>query len=225
MTITYHSVIQGSEEWHALRCGMLTASEMKLILTPTLKIAANDKQRAHFYELLAQRVSGYVEPSYVSDDMLRGVEDEISARDLYAAKYAPVKEVGFVTNDEWGFTLGCSPDALVGEDGMLECKSRRQRFQIETILSGEMPDDYKLQVQTALLVTGRKWVDFISYSGGLPMLTVRVLPDPIVQDAIIAAATKFEADLVAADKQFASALVSGLRLQPTERKIVQEMFV
>ena len=52
------------------RCGLLTASEMKLIITPTLKIASNDKERAHIYELAAQRITNYVEPSYVGDDKL-----------------------------------------------------------------------------------------------------------------------------------------------------------
>ena len=112
--ITYHpDLIQGSEEWHAARCGLLTASEMKLIITPPsatsgkgLKAAGNDKERAHLYELLAQRITKYVEPSYVSDDMLRGKEDEIYARALYAEHYAPVTDMGFITNDKWGFTLG-----------------------------------------------------------------------------------------------------------------------
>ena len=100
MTITYHAdLIQGSDEWHAIRCGRLTASEMRLIITPTLKMASNDKERSHLYELLAQRITGYVEPSYVSDDMLRGKDEEVEARIAYGANYAPVEDVGFVTND------------------------------------------------------------------------------------------------------------------------------
>jgi predicted phage-related endonuclease len=224
MTITIHpEVVQGSDEWLAMRCGLLTASEMKLILTPTLKIAGNDKQKAHLWELAAQRITGYVEPAFISDDMLRGQNDEIEARILYAERYAPVQEVGFVTNDEWGFTLGCSPDGLVGDDGMIECKSRRQRFQIETIVSRMMPADYVLQVQTALLVTGRAWCDFVSYSGGLPMVTIRVFPDAKVQEAIIEAATVFHETLNALLDSYASALASEMRLIPTERRIEEEM--
>ena len=133
--IRYHrNLVQGSDEWLAARCGMLTASEMKLILTPNLKIAANEKERAHLYELLAQRVTGYVEPAFVSDDMLRGQEDEVEARILYAENFAPVEEVGFITNDWLGFQIGFSPDGLVGDDGLIECKSRRQKFQVETVI-------------------------------------------------------------------------------------------
>jgi len=226
MTITYHrDLVQGSDEWHAARCGMLTASEMRLIITPTLKVASNEKERAHLFELLAQRVTGYVEPSYVSDDMLRGREDEIEARALYAERYAPVEECGFVVNDRWGFRLGYSPDGLIGADGLIECKSRRQKYQVETIVSGVMPDDYMIQAQTGMLVAERQWLDFVSYSGGLPMATIRVYPDVRIQEAILVAAESFEERLSVRLKQYREALAGKARLIPTERRVEQEMVV
>lgn len=226
VTITYHrDLIQGSDEWAAARCGLLTASEMNLIITPTLKAASNDKERAHIYELLAQRITRYVEPQYVSDDMLRGQVDEIEARALYAQHYAPVEEVGFITNDEWGFTIGYSPDGLVGKDGLIECKSRRQRFQIETVIRQTVPEEYMLQLQTGMLVTGRLWCDFVSYSGGLPMITQRIHADDVVQDAIIEAATAFEERLAKLRADYDAVIKGGGRLLPTERRIEQEMYV
>lgn len=227
MTITYHpELIQGSDEWRAARCGLLTASEMKLILTPTLKAANNDKERAHLYELLAQRVTRYVEPAYISDDMLRGQADEVEARILYDKHYNPVIDGGFVTNDNLGFTIGYSPDALVGDDGLLECKSRRQKFQIETateyLTNNEIPPEYVLQCQTGLLVTERSWLDFVSYSGGLPMIVVRVHPDARIQEAIISAAITFEARLAAKLVVYQSAIIAAGCI-PTERRIELEM--
>lgn len=233
MTIKYHyDIIQGSEEWAALRCGLLTASEMKLILTPTLKLAQNEKQRAHIWELLAQRITRYVEPSYISDDMLRGRADEIEARILYAERYAPVTECGFITNDKWGFTIGYSPDGLVGDDGLIEAKSRRQKYQAETIVScllpdgrGDVPADFMLQVQTGLLVSERKWTDFVSYSGGMPMATIRAYPDPKVCAAIEEAATRFEDAIAGYRGEYEELLASKARLIPTERRVEQEMVV
>lgn len=227
----YHPAIhQGSEEWHAARCGLLTASEMKLIITPTLKIASNDKERAHLYELMAQRITRYVEPHYISDDMLRGIEDEIEARALYAERYAPVEEGGFVTNDKWGFTIGYSPDGLVGRKGLIEGKSRRQKYQVQTVvenvLTGTIPADYLMQHQTGLLVADdREWIDFISYSGGLPMIVIRVWPDDTIQNAIIEAAGAFEARLTAKMAEYHDALAALPKLIPTERKIEQEMYL
>jgi hypothetical protein len=218
----YHDKIQqGSVEWYAARLGLMTASEMKHVLTPTLKLANNDKTKAHVYELLAQRISGYVEPIFESFDMLRGCEDEIEARLLYSKNYEPVTECGFITNDKWGFTLGFSPDGLVGDDGLIECKSRKQKYQVQTIVewsaADKAPDEYMLQIQTGLLVSERKWCDFISYSGGLPMTTIRVFPDPVIQNAIVTAATDFEERIATARTIYDAMMASGARLLPTKR--------
>lgn len=221
----YSDIVQGSEEWHAVRCGILTASEMKLIITPNLKIADNDKSRSHMFELLAQRITNYVEPSYISDDMLRGMEDEITACQIYDEKFARIEQVGFVVNDKWGFKIGCSPDGLVGSDGMIEIKSRRQKFQIDTIIDGVIPQDYYIQVQTALLVTQRSWCDFVSYCGGLPMIVIRVYPNHEVQEAIVNAAKAFEAKLAWKLADYTKELEINKRLVPTERRVEQEMHI
>lgn len=230
MTITYHrDVLQGSEEWLAMRRGILTASEVHLILTPTLKTARNEKTRAHLYELLAQRLTDYVEPHYVSDDMLRGQDDEIAARQYYHDNHAPVTECGFVTRefavDGVKVKLGYSPDGLVGDDGLLECKSRRQKYQVQTFLnwhrSSEIPAEYALQVQTGMLVTQRQWLDLVSYSGGLPVCVMRVHADQQVHAAILGAAVDFERELLDALDDYQAATC---KLTPTPRRVVQEMF-
>lgn len=225
MTITYHAeVVQGSDEWLAMRRGILTASEMCRIITPTLKVAANEKSRAHDFEIAAQRISNYVEPHYIGDEMLRGQEEEYYARQLYSEHHAPVTEVGFITNDRLGFLLGYSPDGLVGDDGLIEAKSRRQRFQVETIASGEVPVEFMIQMQTGLLISERQWVDFISYSGGLPMFVKRVEPIPEYQEAIIAAACAFEARVAEKMLEYRATVVA-MKLIPTERRVEQPMYV
>ena len=187
----HHDLIQGTDEWLQARNGLLTASEMKLILTPTLKVANNEKTRAHVYEIAAQRISGFTEPGYTSYDMERGIIDEVAARELYGQRFAPVTECGFIT----GRGMGYSPDGLVGDDGLIEIKSRVQKYQIKTICENAIPDDYILQIQSGLLITGRKWLDFISYSAGLPMVVIRAYPDATIQAAIMEAAAQFEAQV------------------------------
>ena len=233
MTIQHFpDLIQGSDEWLAARLGILTASEVHKILTPTLKIADNDKTRAHVYELLAQRITQYVEPTYIGDAMIRGHEDEVWARMAYSEHVAPVHDMGFVTNDQWGFKLGYSPDGMVGADGLIECKSRRQGLQVKTIVEnvavdqGEtIPAEHLLQLQTGLLVTERQWIDYISYSGGLPMVVIRVWPNPKVQAAIIEAAQDFEERIAEKLAQYRAAeTIETVRLIPTERRIIQEIY-
>jgi len=227
VTITYHEdIIQGSEQWHALRLGIMTASEMKHVLTPTLKVADNEKTRSHVWELAAQRVSKYVEPSYIGDDMLRGWEDEVLARAKYEEKTGQeVREVGFVTNDKWGYTIGYSPDGcVVGTKGGIECKSRRQKFQVQTIVEWHrektVPTDFLIQCQTGLLVAEWDWLDLVSYSGGLHMPIMRVYPDLKIQKAIEDASADFEAKVALAVADYEKATI-GMVL--TERKIEQEM--
>lgn len=228
MTIRYYPDLeQGSLAWLRARCGLLTASEMKLILTPTLKIASNEKERIHLYSLLAQRITGRVDEAYLSDDMLRGQEEEIEARILYAKAYAPVTDMGFITNDGFGFTLGYSPDGMIGEEGLIECKSRVQKYQIRTIVESVSKDaideDFMLQVQTGLIVTERKWCDLVSYSGGLPMATVRVFPEPEIQRAILGAAAAFEAKLAKKRAIYDEVTASEARLIPTVRKVYEDI--
>lgn len=226
MPIKYYTdILQGSDPWLELRRGVLTASEMKLVITPTLKIADNDKTRQHLYELAAQRISGWVEPHYIGDEMLRGQDDEIYAREAYAKHYEPVKEVGFVTNDKWGFVIGYSPDFLVGDDGQGECKSRRQKYQIETIINDEMPSDFAIQVQTGLLVTERKWCDFVSWSGGLPMFLKRIYPNPTIQAAIVSAAQDFHAKLDLKIKEYGERLAAMPKIIETERRVYEEILI
>ena len=227
----FHDLQQGSDEWLAARCGILTASEMKLAMTPTFKPANNDKTRAHVYELAAQRVTNYVEPQFVSDDMLRGIEDEADALSIYMDQYEPTaKACGFITRDFGGWVLGYSPDCIIGEDGLAECKSRRQKYQMQTIaeqMRGDqpwIPPEHVLQCQTGLLVTGREWLDYISYCGGMPMVVVRIYPDAEIHTAILEASESFEAQVRAAIERYLNAR-QVLRMVDTERKERGEMIL
>lgn len=223
MTITYHNVVQGSEEWKELRRGILTASKMPKLITPAqLKVANNDDSRAVVFDVMAERITGVVADEYQSFDMARGKEEELFARQLYSQHYAQVKEVGFVTNDEFGFTLGWSPDGLVGDDGAVENKSRNNKLQIKNILAQEIPPEDLIQVQTGLLVSRRKWVDYNSYSNGMVMWTKRIEPDEKIQAAIIEAGQAFEKTLTIKMAEWNRLMNSGGRYIPTERRNYNE---
>lgn len=221
----YQHLIQGSDEWQQARCGLITCSELKLILTPTLKVADNEKVRNHILELAAQRISNYVEPSYIGDNMIRGWEDEVKARDLYEQHYSPVTEIGGMVRDFGRWKLWCSPDGLVGDSGGIECKSRVQKYQIQTIASGVMPQEFSLQVQGAMLVSGREWWDFISYSGGLPMCVIRVERDERYQDAIVAACEDAELKIQKVIEDYWAAIEGMDKVIETERTVEQEVYL
>ncbi len=225
MTIKYFPEMQqGSESWYAARCGLLTASEMKNIITSVkLDYSSSKDERRHLYELAAQRITQYVEPSFQGSHMLRGKEDEIIACGLYSSKIKKTTACGFVTNDKWGFTLGYSPDALIDDDGQFEAKSRLQALQLETILNGTMPDEFRLQVQTGLLVTERKYCEFASFSGGMKMPLLRIEPDEKVQTAILSAAEIFHKKLDETIAKYNERISApGARFIDTERRKIEE---
>lgn len=197
----FYNLTQGSEEWHHLRYGMLTASNMDKILTPTLKVASNANTRAFIYEMAAQRLVNLPVDNFVSYDMERGKLEEIEARIKYNElnKDAPAKECGFVINKDLGFAVGMSPDGLVDQNGTIEVKSRKAKFQVQTILehmveaaTTPIPNEFMLQVQSNLFVTKREWCDFISYSNGFNMAVIRCKPIQKYQDAIAEALTLAE---------------------------------
>lgn len=193
--IYYHDIEQGSDEWRALRRGMITASAVSRLITGTGKPARNDTSRAQLLQLLAERVTGESEPSFYGDDMARGHLLEPLARDIYAKHRAPVQECGFVTADFDGIVIGYSPDGLVGDDGLIEIKSPRQKNHLRSLLSNEVPAEYVPQVQAGLAVTGRAWCDFISYAPGLPLFIHRCKRDELAIAQLIAAAQAAEAEL------------------------------
>jgi predicted phage-related endonuclease len=127
-----------------------------------------------------------------------------------------------MVRDDWGFPIGYSPDGLVGEGGLIEVKSRRQKKQLQTILADEVPPENMAQLQCGLLVSGRDWIDYVSYCGGMPLYVKRVHPDPKWQDAIVAAVTQFENAATAMAFDYHCA-VEGLPM--TERVTEEEMVI
>lgn len=188
----FPDVVQRSEEWFAQRRGIVTASTVGKLLTPTLKVADNEVSRGVTASLVAERITGWTEETPMTPDMWRGVEHEPFARDVYAENNAPVTEVGFMRREEDTWTLGYSPDGLIGDDGLLEIKCPRAKTHLNTILADEVPAYYMAQCQAGLLVSGRAWIDFVSYVAGMPLFVKRVHPDPKWFDAIAAACSTFE---------------------------------
>jgi putative phage-type endonuclease len=211
---------QGTDAWHDARRGIVTASVVGRLINPTLKVADNDYSRGITAALIAERIAGWTEPSYTNADMWRGVECEPIARGAYTQHYAPAVECGFLRRDEPTWSLGYSPDGLVGDDGLIEIKAPRAKGHVATILADNVPAQYMAQCQAGLLVTGRKWLDFVSFCGGLPLYVKRIEPDPRWLEVIVAAVEKFEttaAEMVAAYHEATEGLPA------TERVVELEM--
>ena len=167
---------QYTPAWWTARLGVPSASQFHRILTKTRKPSLSGSE-SYIDELLAAEFLG--EPQDGADPsewMERGINMEEEAVLYYEAMYGVDTEViGFCTTDDG--RVGCSPDRLVGEDGLLECKCPKAS-KIIGALRGRYAHEYESQCQGQLFVTGRKWVDFIIYNPILPTTITRFEPDP-----------------------------------------------
>ncbi len=170
-------------------------------LPPIYGVASNDTSQALTLVLVAERVTGTVDETPISNDMWRGIEHEPYARDIYSGHYQQAVECGFMLRQGPGWQLGYSPDGLVADDGLVEIKCPRPKGHLNTILADAVPAAHIPQLQAGLLVSGRKWIDFVSFNAGMPLFVRRVYPDPAWHEAIVAACRQFEttaAEMVAA---------------------------
>ena len=172
---------QGEKEWFDAKRGIPSASNFSKIITNDRKPS---KQRTKYmYRLAGEKVSGYSSETYQNFVMIRGQEMESEARQFYEISTGKeVKQVGFCVNEEPVF--GCSPDGLVDGNGLIEIKAPLVETHVGYLLKNELPSEYFSQIQGQLLVTGRKYCDFLSYFPGLKSLVIRVERDEVFLQAL-----------------------------------------
>jgi putative phage-type endonuclease len=173
------AIQQGTEEWHQLRLGKVTASRVADILAKT-KSGASASRGNYLIELALQRVTKTIEESYSNSAMEWGVATEPQARVAYEVLTGNfVDQIAFVNHPTIeGF--GCSPDGLVGE-GLIEIKCPNSATHWSYIKANEPPQKYIIQMQAQMAVTGAKWCDFVSFDPRMPersqLLIIRVNRD------------------------------------------------
>lgn len=161
------NIIQGSPEWHAIRCGRVTASRVADVIATT-KSGPSASRANYLAELVAERLTGEAAPGFMNDAMRWGTENEPDARDAYAFQSGLlVEEVGFVVHPRLDMS-GASPDGLVGDVGLVEIKCPNTATHIATLRGAALPDKYVTQIQWQLACTDRAWCDFVSYDPRLP---------------------------------------------------------
>lgn len=179
---------QGSPEWYEARLGLPTASEFGAILAK----GQGKVRRGYLCRLAAERILGETQETFSNYHFRRGKELEAEARELYAfLNEVEPTIVGFVRNE----IAGCSPDALIGDDGMLEIKTRLPALMVDVLAQGHVPAEHKAQLQGGLWITERSWVDFVAYWPGMPLFVVRVDRDAEYIETLANEITKFAAEL------------------------------
>jgi len=160
-------IIQGSDEWKALRLGKVTASRVSDVIAKT-KTGYSASRANYMAQLIAERLTDTVAEAYTNAAMQHGTETEPEARAAYEFyQGVTVERVAFVPHPKID-QAGCSPDGLVGADGLVEIKAPNTATHLETLLGQAVPAKYVTQIQFQMACTGRKWCDFVSYDPRMP---------------------------------------------------------
>jgi YqaJ-like viral recombinase domain len=193
--VIIHNCEQGSLAWKRLRLGIPTASEFGRIITPGGKAStqADDYTNRLVAEfMLGEPIEGFEGNRWTQ----RGTEVESNAVAYYEFQTdRETQEVGFVIDDDR--TVGCSPDRLVGEDGLAEIKCLAGNTHVERLLDQAIDPKYKPQIQGQLYVTQRQWVDAVFYHPRLPSLILRVERDVEFLSTLHVLLRRFRDDLAA----------------------------
>lgn len=174
------SAPQGTLEWRIERAGHATASRFCDVLAK-IKSGESADRRKYRLQLVTERLTGLPIDGYTNAAMQWGIDTEPAARSAYEAHTGRiVTTAGFIRHQNLPW-CGVSPDGLVGGDGGLEIKCPESHTHVEYLTAGQLPAKYKPQVQGQMWVTGRQWVDFVSFDPRMPehlrLLVVRVERD------------------------------------------------
>lgn len=185
---------QYSPEWWACRLGLPTASMFGAVLAKGKGGAESKTRRTYMLKLAGERLTSEPADAYTNSHMDRGKEMEPEARALYAMMTdAEPRQVGFIRNGK----AGCSPDSLIGEDGILEIKTALPHILIGYWLADIFPAEHVAQCQGQLWVTGRKWVDIAIYWPKLPLFVKRAERDEDYIAKLANAVADFDGEVAA----------------------------
>lgn len=163
-----HLFEQRSPEWHSYRAGRVTASRVSDVMAQT-KSGPSASRKNYAAELVAERLTGESREGFSNAAMQWGTDTEPQARVAYEFMTdTTVQEVGFIDHGYINMA-GCSPDGLVGDDGMVEIKCPNTATHIETLLTGEIDGKYIKQMQFQMACADRKWCDFVSFDPRMPV--------------------------------------------------------
>jgi hypothetical protein len=183
---------QGEPDWFKARMGIPTASEFATVLAKGKDGGASVTRRTYLLKLAGEIVTEEPMESYSNDNMRRGQIMEDEARSFYSfATDAEPQRVGFIVNGP----KGCSPDSLLGNDGMLEIKTKFPHLLAECLLRDNFPPEHKAQCQGALWVADREWIDIAIYWPKMPLFVKRATRDEIYIKTLSDAVDRFNDEL------------------------------
>lgn len=218
-----HDCVQGTTEWLQLRAGIPTSSEFHRIITPKTGRPSEQAEK-YMWQLIAERLMGHPCIEFMSHWMDRGSQMEAEAVQFYEfQRDVQTTKIGFLTNDEG--TVGASPDRFVNDDGLLEIKVPKESTHVGYLLKHSVDAEYFPQVQGQLWVSGRQFVDILSYHPEMPPALIRVERDPRFIAMLETVVTKFSEVLEANYKLLEDRTVGKAPAPPSLTELLKQSLI
>ena len=186
--------IQGQPEWYRARMGIPTASEFSTVMRTKGKAddGSSKERRTYMFKLAGEILTGDPMENYTNAHLERGKVMEEEARELYSfLNEVEPQRVGFIRSGN----KGCSPDSLIGDNGMIEIKTAMPQILIDVLLKDEFVSDHKAQCQGGLWIAEREWIDLMVYWPRLPPFIKRAYRDDDYIKKLSTAVDRFNDEL------------------------------
>jgi putative phage-type endonuclease len=194
---------QRSQEWLDERVGFITGSRLNDVLAKKETAA----RKNYLLQLAIERINKKpAEPMFINDAMQRGIDKEDEAvicfevnQGVFAEKCSFIKSKDIL----W---FGASPDRLIGNDAILECKVPNTLTHMNYIIDNKLPTKYKAQVYGQMLVTERDRGYFMSWDDrtveGMELFVVEFKKDNEYMDNLVKEIALFNNEVEELVEQF-----------------------
>lgn len=177
---------QRSQEWINERVGFITGSRLNDVLAKKDSAA----RKNYLLQIAIERINKKpAEPMFINDAMQRGIDKEDDAVLCFEAnKGIFTEKCGFIKSKDIPW-FGASPDRLIGNDAILECKVPNTLTHMNYIIDDKLPTKHKAQVYGQMLVTERDRGYFISWDDrtveGMELFVVEFKKDNEYMDTLV----------------------------------------
>lgn len=186
---------QGSGAWFNARKGRLTGSRMADAMSYKKDGTPSEARTKYMIELVAERLTGEIVSHYVTPAMEWGIATEPMAKRAYEEATGNIVKPCFFFEHFSIENYGATPDGIIDPDGLLEAKCPTTATHIKWVRNDVVPEEYKPQMASEIVCSGKKWVDFISFDPRIPtsrrLFIKRWFPEAEYLEKVEAEARKF----------------------------------
>ena len=166
------NVEQNTDEWYALRVGLITGSDAPAVnMKPSNEGYKRLIRRLVYERMYGERADAWQGNKYTE----RGHELEPDAFQEYQFLTGKkIEKVGFIKLNDF---VGCSPDALEGDKGLIQIKCLDWNAHMEVLESDKIGTYHESQMKFELYASEREYNIYFGYHPKLPAYFKKITLD------------------------------------------------